>query len=155
MQVTESPARLASMAQARPVGPAPTMTTSKEKLSSMGEGPRSILLVAESFHAGQLLAFEELQRRPASGGDVRDLVSHTGGFHRGHAVAASDDGNRSPVIGHRLRNLLGAFGERLDFKYAHRSVPDNRSGNADFVGEQLHRLRSNIERHHVGRNGFA
>src|SRR5271167_4915371 len=116
MQVTESPARLASMAQASPVGPAPTMTTSKENLSSMAEGPRSILLVGQSFHAGQLLAFEELQRRAAPGGNVRYLVGHAGSLHRSHAVTAADDGDCRPVIGDRLRNLLGALGERLDFE---------------------------------------
>src|SRR5271165_5521362 len=40
------------------------------------------LLIAEGFHSGQRLAFEELQRCAAAGGDVRDLVGHAGSFDR-------------------------------------------------------------------------
>src|ERR1039458_7980614 len=43
MLTTVKPARLASMPQARPVGPAPITTTSNEKLSSTADSTRSIL----------------------------------------------------------------------------------------------------------------
>src|SRR5271167_281857 len=49
------------------------------------------LLVRQSLHAWQLFALEELQRCPASGGDVGDLIGYPGSLHRGHAVAAANN----------------------------------------------------------------
>src|SRR5208337_2480131 len=98
------------------------------------------LLVAQGFHSGQLLTLEEFQRSAAPGGDVRDLVGHPGSFHCGDTVATTDDGDGRPVVGHGVGNLLRAFGEGLDFKHAHRPVPQDSASAGDLGREQFHRL---------------
>src|ERR1700690_4327373 len=72
---------------------------------------QAALLVRQRFHARQLPAFEELQRRAAAGGDVSDLVGHAGGFDGSYTVAATDDGGCRAVVCYRLGNLRGALGE--------------------------------------------
>src|ERR1019366_7102156 len=67
--------------------------SSKMPLPGAHRSYRAALLVAQRLHAGQLLAFEELQRRAAAGGDVGNLVGHAGGFDGSYTVAATDNGD--------------------------------------------------------------
>src|SRR5436853_4689458 len=74
-------------------------------------------------------ALQELQRRPAAGADVADLVGQAELLDGRRAVAATDDGGGAVLLrrlGHRLGHRLRPGLERLLLEYAHRAVPDDR-----------------------------
>ena len=61
-------------------------------------------------------------------------------------IAAADDGN-SGGCGYGLCDQTCSFGESVKFKYAHGSVPYNRLGRCDGLGEKSDRLGSDIKAH--------
>ena len=88
-----------------------------------------VRLMAERLHARESLALDQLQRRAAAGGHVRDAVGEPELGHRGRGVAAADDGH-GIRIGDRLGDGARARGERLELEGAHRAVPEHRAGRA-------------------------
>src|ERR1019366_6669421 len=91
----------------------------------------------------------------AAGGNMGDLVGDAGGLYRGHGISAAHDGDRSGIFRHSLRDLERASGKGRHFENAHGAVPDDGAGGCDFIAKRFDRLRADIERHHVGGNGFA
>src|SRR4030095_4689806 len=93
---------------------------------------------------GQRLALQELEERPAGGGDVVDLVRDAVLVDRRHGVAAACDrealGPRD-CAGQRLR----AVRIRLLLEHADRTVPDDRSRLLELGGVGLRGPRADIE----------
>ena len=71
-------------------------------------------------------------------------------LNRSRRVAAADDRNRAGRRD-RLSDLLGSDSEGIKLKYAHRAVPNDRSGVLNRIGEQLDGLGADIHTHHVFR----
>src|SRR5690606_25472684 len=103
--------------------------------------------------ARQLLAFDELERRTAAGGDVIDALDHlfTRELDRRRAVAAADDGEAAD-LGQRARDGERALGERLRLEEAHRAVPEHRLGADELFFYERDRLGADVERHLAGGN---
>src|SRR4051812_10147786 len=88
---------------------------------------------------------QELQRRPAAGTDVADLVGEAELLDGGGAVAAADDRGSTVLlrgVGHRLGDGYRAVLEGLLLEYAHGAVPDDGFRLADFLGVDAAGLRA-------------
>src|SRR5271156_1864040 len=86
---------------------------------------------------------------------MRDLVGYSRGFDCSYGISAAYDRNGSRIFCHGLGNLKGAFSEGRQFEDSHGAVPDDGAGARDFLGEGFNGFGPDIERHHVGGNGFA
>src|SRR5271157_3468158 len=84
-----------------------------------------------------------------------DLVGYAGGFDGGYGVSTAYDRSGSGIFGHGLGDLEGASRKRRHFENTHGAVPEDGAGARDFFGKRLDRSRADIERHHVGGDGFA
>src|SRR5216110_3789424 len=87
--------------------------------------------VLEGGHAGERFPFEELERGPASGGDVGELVFEPG--HGRGRISAPDDRRRAalPRLDQRLPDGAGPLVERRRLEHAHGAVPENGLGLQD------------------------
>ena len=83
---------------------------------------------------------------------MRNSAGHARGLHRGYRIAASHDGNRAAIAGHRAGDSNCAFGEGIDFENAHRPVPHNRFGSSNFCGIQCNCFVADIHAHHFRGN---
>ena len=84
---------------------------------------------------------------------MRHLVREAELLNRRRAVATADDRRRFAVyVRESLRHRLGARRQRRIFKYAHGAVPNDRFCARDHGSEQLSRLGTDIEPHHVRRD---
>src|SRR3954454_8770521 len=83
--------------------------------------------IVERLHAGQLLAFEQLERRTAAGRQVAHLVVEAETHERGRGVATAHDRGAAGAA-HRLGHRARSGGERLHLEGAHRPVPEHRAG---------------------------
>src|SRR4029079_8160380 len=93
---------------------------------------------------GQLLALEQLERRPAAGRDPVDVVVEGELGDRADGVAAADD--RVPIDrGDRLGDRFRPSCERLPLEDAHRSVPEDRLRAADHLAEPRATVRADVE----------
>src|ERR1039458_4687497 len=90
-----------------------------------GSDLNSVLLIRQRLHAGQFLAFQKLQRSPAAGGDVGDLVGYAGLVDRRDRVAAADDGDGRAVGRDGMGDGVGAHGKAGKLEDAGRAVPDD------------------------------
>ncbi|KAL7551129.1 hypothetical protein ACHAWF_014328 [Thalassiosira exigua] len=94
------------------------------------------LFVVERGNSGEDLALQELQRRSASGGDVRHVSRASRQLRGRDGVSSSDDGGRALLLGQvreDVHDSEGALLERLHLEHAHGTVHDD--GLA--VGEEL------------------
>src|SRR6202034_1678993 len=85
----------------------------------------------EHLDARQGLALQPFQKGAAGGGNVGEAAGDAGDVERRHCIAAA--GNADKLAGSReFRRRLGDFDravvERLEFKGAERTVPDQRPG---------------------------
>ena len=120
-----------------------------QRLAAHGDS-RAALQVIQHFDAGQCLALKVFQRRPATGGNVREAVLGQAQLpHRGGRVAAADDAERAlgGRADDRLGDALGARRERRELEHAHRAVPEDGLGVGQQVGEPLHRTRADVQAH--------
>src|ERR1700760_2749407 len=69
------------------------------------------LKIRQGFNAGQLLAFQKLQRSTAACRNMADLVGQAGLMHCGHRIPATHDGCCFPVGCNPFSNFLGPFGK--------------------------------------------
>src|SRR5215469_14551727 len=92
----------------------------------------TLFLVGQRLYAGQLLAFQEFERRAATGGDMSDLVGDVGCFHGCDGITATNDRDGAAVVGNRVSDLEGAFGKSRDFEDAHGAIPDDGASIRDF-----------------------
>lgn len=74
------------------------------------------------------------------------LVGKAQFFHSRRRVAAADDGD-SARFGYRFGHFKSAFGETVEFKYAHRPVPYHGAGRFDGIAEQRDGFGPNVQAH--------
>src|ERR1022692_353229 len=113
------------------------------------------LLVSQRLDSRKLLSFQELERRPAAGGNVRDLIRDFSAVHRRDRIATAHNRNRSHVFRHGVSDLESPPRKSRNLKHSHGPVPYDGAGSRNFLREQFDGLRSNVERHAVGRNRLA
>src|SRR3954453_20255364 len=82
-----------------------------------------LLLIRQRNYARKFLAFEELERGAASGGDVRDLVGDAGLLHGADAIATTHNGSRPGIISDGMRDRRGALGKLRELKHSHWTIP--------------------------------
>src|SRR4051812_10758812 len=105
----------------------------------------------EGRDRGECLAFEELEKRPAGGRNVVDLVRDAVLIDSGHGVAAAR--NREALGGgDRARERLRAVRIRLLLEHADRTVPDDRARFRKLRRVRLGGLRTDVEDHVVARH---
>ena len=107
-----------------------------------------VLQLSSAARPGQLLALEQLERGAAARRDVGDLVGDAALVHGRDRVAAAHDRQRLGR-GDRLGDRQGSARERLRLEDAHRSVPEDRLGARDGVGEAARRLGADVERREI------
>src|SRR5207245_10756070 len=80
--------------------------------------------IPEGGDPGERLSLQELERGPAAGGDVRELVLEPG--HRRRRIAAADDRGRSalPRLDHGLGDRTRTLVERGSLAHTHSTVPE-------------------------------
>src|SRR5258708_7768600 len=86
---------------------------------------------------------------------MSDFVGYAGGFDGGYGITAAYGRSGSSIFRHGLGDLERAFGEGRQFENAHGAVPYDGAGAGYLFGKSLDRLRADIERTHVGRDGLA
>src|SRR5580693_10455822 len=86
---------------------------------------------------------------------MSDLVGHPGGFYGGYGISAAYDRGGSGIFSHGLGDLESAFGEGRQFENSHGAVPHDGEGASDFFGKRFDGFGADIERHHVGGDGFT
>jgi len=64
-----------------------------------------LFLFRQRFDSRQLLAFQELQRRPAAGRNVRDFIGNVGSFHGRHGISAAYDRSCARILSHGVSQL--------------------------------------------------
>src|SRR5439155_9420065 len=120
-----------------------------ESLVGHGRGARFSLV--EDIDRGEVPLLQELQRRPAAGGDVADFVGQAHLLDGGGAVTAADDGGGAAAgrVGAGAGDGAGALGERLFLEHAHRAIPDDRFGAFDDAGVERARLGADVNAFHL------
>src|SRR3954463_15352359 len=99
-------------------------------------GPVATSDFFQNRNAGELLAFEVLERRAAAGGDVPEgvLVEAERAYGRGR-VAAADDGEALRRR-HGLGDALRTGRERRELEDAHGAVPEDGLRVGQCLGEE-------------------
>src|SRR5450756_3003249 len=76
----------------------------------------------KNFYCRQFFAFEKLQKRSASSGDVRYFVENIVLLDCGYGVATARQ-SESLGFSNRHRDLFGTFAELVELEYADRAIP--------------------------------
>src|SRR5271155_4440740 len=103
----------------------PPSSTSRIVESSTPVSRPVAFLIRECFDTGHLLAFQELQRRAAAGGNMRHLIGNFGAVNRRHCVAAADNRNRTDIFGHGVGDLESSTRKSRNLEYSHWPIPYN------------------------------
>src|SRR5450756_1838373 len=102
----------------------------------------------KNFYCRQFFAFEKLQKRSASSGDVRYFVKNIVLLDCGYGVATARQ-SESLGFSNRHRDLFGTFAELVELEYADRAIPHHSAGLHDDVDYHLCRLGTNIKNHFI------
>src|SRR5262249_9724195 len=117
---------------------------------SSGATRRSSQLTLGSFlkygDRGQCLALDELEKRSATGGNVRNPVLDVVLLDRGQGIAAAGERERL-AAGDGVSDRARALAELLEFEHAHGTVPDDGSGGLQQLAEAIGSIRANIQNH--------
>ena len=106
---------------------------------------------AREIHRGQLLALDELEKCAAAGGNVGDAVLDAVLLDGGERIATTRERERLAARD-GVRQRARAFPELIELEYAHRAVPENRTGLGDQLGQLLRAVRADVENHLVARD---
>src|SRR3569832_2957433 len=102
------------------------------------------LFIVECYYAWKCFAFHELERCAAASGDVIHAISQVELLSCCSRVAAADNRVTSCFCT-CLCNSLRTVRERLDFEYAHWSVPYNELRVFDNFAVDLARFRTDVD----------
>merc|ERR1712087_844372 len=109
----------------------------------------SISSIIERVHAGEDLAFKQLQAGSTSSAAVRDLGLRIVLLARGGSVTATDDADdaRSGGLHDGIHELLGAHLELRHLEDAHGPIPQDGLGLLHRLGVHLNRFGAAIQAH--------
>src|SRR5215210_3896132 len=105
-----------------------------------------VLLFRQDCYAGQLLAFDVLERGTAAGRDVAHPALEAELVDGGYRVSSAHDARRA-ALGDGPGHALRAFREVVDLEDAHRTVPEDGARARDVPLEERHGLRPYIQAH--------
>src|SRR5437660_3985904 len=157
-RTTSSPARIISVSTPRSSVAGPTVATIFVRRSIVflpaARVPQRLRVMHISStralfqhrDGGQRLAFDELEKRSATGRDVRDAFLDAVLLDGRQRVAAAGEGE-CLAARDRLRDGAGALAELLELEHPDGSVPEDRARGLQQRAAAVSRVRTDVENH--------